>query len=82
MPDAVRSNPCSRNYKTDGIGRQEGRPTNTGSQNTPTQHRLNSVTDSQMPQGRSTDRNKNKGEPSGEKKRKIVREEDTWTIAT
>ena len=33
------------NYKTDGICRQEGRPTNTGSQNTPTQHRLSSVTD-------------------------------------
>ena len=38
-PDAVRSRPCSRNYKTDGICRQEGRPSNTGSQNnkTPTQ---------------------------------------------
>jgi hypothetical protein len=37
-PDAVRSSPCSRNYKTDGICRQERRPTNTGSQNTPKQH--------------------------------------------
>ena len=45
-PDAVRSSPCSRNYKTDGIYRQEGRPTNTGCQNTPTQHRPSSVTDS------------------------------------
>ena len=34
--DAVRSSPCSRNYKTGGICRQEGRPTNTGCQNTPT----------------------------------------------
>jgi hypothetical protein len=30
------SNSCSRNYKTGGICRQEGRPTNTGCQNTPT----------------------------------------------
>jgi len=42
-PDAVRSSPCSRNYKTDGICRQEGRLTNTGCQNTPTQHLLSSV---------------------------------------
>jgi hypothetical protein len=34
--DAVRSSPCSRNYKTGGICRQEERPTNTGCQNTPT----------------------------------------------
>jgi glutaredoxin len=45
-PDAVRSSPCSRNYKNGGICRQEGRPTNTGCQNTPTQLRLSSVTDS------------------------------------
>jgi len=32
--------------KTDGICRQEGRPTNTGSQNTSTQNRLSIVTDS------------------------------------
>ena len=32
--------------KIDGICRQEGRPTITGSQNTPTQHRISSVTDS------------------------------------
>ena len=32
--------------KTGGICRQEGRPINTGCQNTPTQHRLSSVTDS------------------------------------
>jgi len=38
--DAVRSSPCSRNYKIGGIYRQEGRPTNTGCQNTPTQLRL------------------------------------------
>jgi hypothetical protein len=44
-PDAVRSSPRSRNYKTGGICRQEGRPTDTGCQNTPTQHRLSSVTD-------------------------------------
>jgi hypothetical protein len=43
-PDAVRSSPHSRNYKTGGICRQEGRPTNTGCQNTPIQHRLSSVT--------------------------------------
>jgi hypothetical protein len=45
-PDAVRSSPRNRNYKTGGICRKEGRPTNTGCQNTPTQHRLSSVTDS------------------------------------
>jgi hypothetical protein len=28
--NAVRSSPPSRNYKTGGIGRQKGRPTNTG----------------------------------------------------
>jgi len=44
--DAVRSTPCSINYKIGGICRREGRPTNTGCQNTPTQHRLSSVTDS------------------------------------
>jgi len=44
--DAVGSSPCSINYKTDGICRQEGRPANTGCQNTPTQHQLSSVTDS------------------------------------
>jgi len=44
--DAVRSSPCSGNYKIGGICRQEGRPTNTGCQNTPTQNRLSSVTDS------------------------------------
>ena len=43
--DAVRSSPCSRNYKIGGICRQEGRPTDTGCQNTPTQHRLSNVTD-------------------------------------
>ena len=44
--DAVRSSPRSRNYKIGGIYRTEGRPTNTGCQHTPTQHRLSSVTDS------------------------------------
>jgi len=44
--DAVISSPCSGNYTTGGIHRQEGRPTNTGCQHTPTQHRLSSVTDS------------------------------------
>ena len=44
--DAVRSSPCSRNYKIGGICRKEGRPTNTGCQNIPTQHRLSSVTES------------------------------------
>jgi len=44
--DAVTSIPCSRNYKIGGICRQEGRPTNTGCQNTPTQHQPSSVTDS------------------------------------
>jgi len=44
--DALRSSPCSRNYKIGGICRQEGRHTNTGCQNTPTQHQLSSVTDS------------------------------------
>jgi len=44
--DAVRSSPRSRNYKIGGICRQEGRSTNTGCQNTPTQHRLSRVTDS------------------------------------
>ena len=38
-------------------------------------------TDSQMPQGRSTERNKNKGEHSGKNKRKKPQEEDAWTIA-
>ena len=42
----VRSSPCSGNDKIGGICRQEGRPTNTGCQNTPTQHRLSSFTDS------------------------------------
>ena len=38
----------------------------------------------QMPQGRSTEREKkiNKGEHNGENKRKMAREEDAWTIAT
>jgi hypothetical protein len=35
-PDAVRSSPRSRNYKTGGICRHEGRPTNTGCQHTNT----------------------------------------------
>ena len=43
---AVRSSPCRINYKTGGICRQEGRPTNTGCQNTQTQHQLSSVIDS------------------------------------
>ena len=71
------------NYKTGGICRQEGRPTNIGCQNTPTQNRLSSVTDSQMPQDRSTERNKKyEGQHSGENKRKMAGEEDAWTIAT
>ena len=37
---------CSRNFKTGGICRQDGIPTNTGCQNTPTQHRLSRVTHS------------------------------------
>jgi len=45
-PEAGRSSPCGGNYRTGGICRQEGRPTNTGCQNTPTQYRLSSVTDS------------------------------------
>ena len=52
-------------------------------QNTPTQHRLSSVTDGQMPENRSIERNKkNEGQHSGENKRKMAREEDAWTIAT
>jgi len=43
--DEVRSSPCSRNYKIGGLRRQEGRPTNTGCQNTPTQFRFSSVTE-------------------------------------
>ena len=35
-----------------------------------------------MPRGRSTERDKNKREHSGENKRKMAREEDAWTIAT
>ena len=55
----------------------------TGCQNTPTQHRLSSVTESQMPEDRSTERNeKRKGQYSGENKRKMKRQEDAWTIAT
>ena len=83
MLDAVRSSLCSINYKSGGICRQEGRPTNTGCQNTPTQHRLSNVTNSQMPDDRSRERNKkNEGQHSGENKRKMAREEDAWTIAT
>ena len=83
VADAVGSSPCSRNYKTGGVCRQGGRPTNTGRQNTPTQHPLCSVTDSQMPQDRSIERNKkNEGQLGGENKRKMAREEDAWTIAT
>ena len=77
------NNKVSRNYKIAGICRQEGRPTNTGFQNTPTQHRLSYFTDSQMPQDRSTERNKkSEGHHGGENKRKMAREEDAWTIAT
>ena len=69
--------------KDGGLCRQEGRPTNTGCQNTPTQHRFSSVTDGQMPEDRSTERKKkNEGQHSGENKRKMAREEDAWTIAT
>jgi len=36
-----------------------------------------------MPKGRSTDRNKiNEGEHSRENKRKVMREENAWKIAT
>jgi len=36
-----------------------------------------------MPEDRSTERNeKNKGEYSGENKRKMARQEDAWTNAT
>ena len=45
-------------------------------------HQHNTVTDSWMPQGTSTGRNKHKGEHSGENKRKMAREEDAWTITT
>ena len=42
----------------------------TDCQNTPTQHRLSSVTDSCMPEDRSTERNKkNEGQHSGENER-------------
>jgi hypothetical protein len=44
--DAVTSSLCSRNYKPGGIYRQEGRPTNTDCQKTPTQHQLSNVADS------------------------------------
>ena len=48
-----------------------------------TRHRLSSVTDSQMPEDRSTERNKkNEGQHSGENKRKMTRQEDAWRIAT
>jgi hypothetical protein len=53
---AVRSSPFNRNYKTGEICRKEERPTNTDCQNIPTQHRLNSVTDSKTRQDRITDR--------------------------
>ena len=33
-----------------------------------------------MPQGRSTERNKNNGQHSGENKRKMAREEDAWQL--
>jgi len=69
--------------KNVGICRKEGRPTNTGCQNTPIQHQLSSVADSWTPQDRCTERNKkNEGQHSGENKRKMTREEDAWTIAT
>jgi hypothetical protein len=65
------------------ICRGKGRYTTTDCQKAPTQHQLSSVTDSQMPQDRSTDRNKtNKGEHRRENKKKIVRKEDVWTVAT
>jgi len=36
-----------------------------------------------MPEDRSTERNeKNKGQYSGENKRKMARQKDAWTIAT
>jgi hypothetical protein len=36
----------SGNYKPGGIYRQEGRPTNTDCENTPTQHQISNVADS------------------------------------
>ena len=63
--------------------RQERRPTNTGCQNTPTQHQLSSATDSQTPQDRDTQRNKgNKGQHSRENERKMAKEKDAQTNAT
>ena len=62
--------------------RQAGR-TNTGFQNTPTRHRLSSVTDSWTPQNRCKERNKkNKGQHNGENKINMAREVNAWTIAT
>ena len=46
-------------------------------------HQLSSFTDIQMPQDRSTERNKkNEGHHSGGNKSKMAQEEDAWTIAT
>jgi len=35
-----------------------------------------------MPEDRSTERNKNEGQHSGENERKMAREEDAWIMAT
>jgi len=79
----ITANNNNNNNKIGGIYRQEGRPTNTGCQNTPTKHQFSSVTDRQMPEDRSTERNKkNEGQRNGENKRKMAREEDAWTIVT
>jgi hypothetical protein len=45
-PDEVRRSLRSKNYKTGGICRQEGRCTNIDCQNAPTQYQLSSVADS------------------------------------
>jgi len=79
-PGAVRSSLCSRNYKTGGICRQEGRPTNTGCQNT-TQHNT-TPTQQCLRTEVQKETKKNAGQQSGENKRKMSREEDAWTIAT
>jgi len=69
-PDAGRSSPCSRNYRIAGIYRQEGRPTNTGCQNTPTQQYYRQLDGSRQ---KYREKKKNEGEQNGENKRKMAR---------
>ena len=65
------------------MSRQKGRSTNADCRNATNKHQLSNVTDSQMLQDRSTERNKtNKEQDNRENRIKMAREEGAWTTAT